>query len=89
MSLSGEVIKRFYEQLCQPLLKQLEDPQQAQEDCLAQILTRNKTTEFGKQHHFTDIKSIREYQQNIPITDYNYMQPYVAKTMKGVNLQAH
>jgi len=77
------IYKAIYDRFCEPLLKRLEDPGGSQEECLRQILDRARGTLFGKDHQLGDIKSVEEYQENVPITTYSSMQPYIAKTMQG------
>ncbi|MFX1474363.1 MAG: GH3 auxin-responsive promoter family protein [Promethearchaeota archaeon] len=78
-----QLIHIIYDRYCKPRLKQLEDPLGTQEKILRKILSRAKDTAFGKQHGFADIASIDEFQRHIPVTTYDYMQPFVARTMAG------
>jgi hypothetical protein len=61
----------------------LEDPSAAQEACLRKILSRNKGTVYGKQYRFADIKSIEDFQQMLPLTDYSSMEPYINRCKQG------
>lgn len=40
-------------------------------------------TEFGKEHHFADIKSYNDFVKNVPIRDYEGMRPYMDKIKEG------
>ena len=44
---------------------------------LAPILAANAGCELGKRYHFNEIKSIREYQDAFPLTDYAFYRPFV------------
>lgn len=82
--LSREVmVKTFYERFCRPTLKRLEDPAAAQEACLRKILNRCKNTVFGKEHSFSDIKSIEDFQHKVPIATHESMQPFIARCKTG------
>lgn len=72
-----------YKRLCLPLLKQLEDPAAAQENCLRRILKRCKNTVFGKQHGFAEIKSIKDFQERVPIGSFDSMKPYIERCGQG------
>ncbi len=76
-------IKIAYDRMCKPFLKRLEDPAASQEECLRKVLKRCKNTLFGKQHKFSDIKSIRDFQRNVPLSDFESMQPYILRSMRS------
>ena len=41
------------------------------EDILMKILNDNKDTAYGIKYDFKNIKSIKEYQENVPISEYD------------------
>lgn len=47
------------------------------------LITNAEYTEFGKQHHFEKIKSISQYQQQVPLHTYEQLQPSIALMMEG------
>jgi hypothetical protein len=53
--------------------------EQIQRDVLQQIINRNSTTEFGLKHNFQYTNSYEDYCKNIPITDYEYLRPYIER----------
>ena len=48
-----------------------QDPMKYNTDLLMKILEDNKDTEFGQKYDFANIKSIEEYQNKVPVTDYD------------------
>ena len=52
------------------------------ENLLMQILRENKDTEYGKKYGFADIKSIREYQEKVPYSNYDNYAPYIERMVK-------
>lgn len=40
-------------------------------------------TEFGKDHHFSDIRDHKEYIQAVPLGDYEKLKPYIDKIKEG------
>ena len=54
-----------------------------QEKYLMKLLQKNRHTEFGKKYQFDKIKSISEYQQLVPLFEYEALQPFIFKIMKG------
>jgi hypothetical protein len=61
----------------------LRRPRQAQEAVLRRILGRNATTEFGRRHDFSSIHNIRDYQAQVPATNYNAIAPLVDRARAG------
>ena len=61
----------------------LKDPEKAQGSVLDDIIKRNKTTTFGKQHGFDLINSIRDYQKRCPVRSYKDFKPYINQILSG------
>jgi GH3 auxin-responsive promoter len=58
-------------------------PGRAQERLLREILGRNAGTEFGRRHGFADITTLPEFQQRVPISAYEDLEPYIKAEMSG------
>ena len=54
-----------------------QDPMKYNTDLLMKILEDNKDTEYGQKYDFANIKSIEEYQNKVPITDYDSYADYI------------
>jgi hypothetical protein len=52
-------------------------PGQAQERLLREILGRNAGTEFGRRHGFAGITTLPEFQERVPISTYEDLEPYI------------
>lgn len=63
--------------------KSLEQPEIAQRHYLKQLLLRNTDTKFGHKYHFSDIKSIKDFQQIVPLSDYEDYLPYIENIAGG------
>ena len=63
--------------------KWMNNPHQAQKNTLKKLLARAQNTQFGKDHGFASIKSYKEFQQKVPIRDYEGLRPYVDKIIAG------
>lgn len=48
-----------------------------QEAILIKYIKKNKNTEFGKKNRFSSIKTIREFQNQVPISNYEDYQAYI------------
>ncbi len=59
------------------------DPLKDNEKLLYKILRANRSTEYGRLHHFADIRSIEEYRANVPLSTYDDYSPYIKRTIDG------
>lgn len=50
---------------------------------LFNILKDNENTEYGKKYKFSEIKTIKDYQKNVPIVTYEDLKPYVERMANG------
>ena len=57
-----------------------------QQDLLLELVKTAEKTLFGREHHFEDIKTIRDFQRQVPVADYEDLKPYIERAKKG---QAH
>lgn len=53
------------------------DPMKTQKELLFKILQDNKDTEYGKKYNFADIKTIEDFQRNVPVSVYDDYAPYI------------
>jgi hypothetical protein len=58
-------------------------PVQAQDGLLRQILETNADTEFGRRHGFGDVTSFGQFQERVPISTYEDLEPYITAEMNG------
>lgn len=60
-----------------------EDPMKVQKKVLLEYIERNKDTEYGRAHHFSEVTSIRDFQSLVPMSDCEGLRPYIARMAKG------
>jgi hypothetical protein len=58
-------------------------PVQAQDHLLRQILETNASTEFGRHHGFGGITTFQQFQEQVPISTYEDLEPYITAEMNG------
>lgn len=61
-------------------VKRVEQEQQA---LLKRMLAANAETEFGRLHQFSSISCVREFQQRVPLRDYDGYQEWVGRVSTG------
>ena len=54
-------------------------PMVVQEKFLMKIISDSKDTEFGKEHGFDQIHSIRDYQEKVPLTTFDDYASYIER----------
>lgn len=58
-------------------------PVQSQEKCFQNLLKVGKNTEFGFDYLFSSMTSIKDFQEKVPIRDYEDFKPYIAQIING------
>lgn len=54
-----------------------------QKNTLLGILKENRDTEYGRRYGFAKISSVKEYQKQVPVTDYEDYKEYVGRMLGG------
>lgn len=63
--------------------KKTKNIKNVQDALLAQIISNNKSTRFGKEHNFSFITNYEQYKAYVPVRDYENHRPYIEKMTKG------
>ena len=58
-------------------------PHEVQIEWFNKLINTAKNTEFGKKHHFKRIKSRQDFQNRVPISDYETLKPYIERVRQG------
>lgn len=54
-----------------------------QEDLLLTLVNTAQKTLFGREHDFENIHSVKEFQDRVPVADYEDLKPYIERIKKG------
>ncbi|MEP6592071.1 MAG: GH3 auxin-responsive promoter family protein [Acidobacteriota bacterium] len=69
---------RTYEALYwRPVKRHAAAPDRAQRDVLRRLLADNRDTRFGREHGFAEIRDAAQFQEHVPIQDYEHLRPYI------------
>ena len=63
--------------------KWISNPLESQTQTFKKLLKKAINTEFGKDHNFSSIKHYKDFQNQVPIRDYEALKPYVDKVVAG------
>ena len=58
-------------------------PEEAQWKLLRRILRTNRDTAYGREHGFSSMRSVEDFQGGVPIADYESFRPWVDKVKRG------
>ena len=61
------------------LLKDSADVDKVSEKLLLDLVKRNRNTEYGRKYGFSDIRTIKEYQDKVPFTTYDDYKDYIRR----------
>ncbi|MGE8340577.1 MAG: GH3 auxin-responsive promoter family protein [Flavobacterium sp.] len=83
MSIKSIAAKIFARKIYKQTLKWTEKPVETQQKVFKGLIDNAKSTAFGKDHHFDQIKNFEDFQKRVPVRDYEDLKPYVEKVVKG------
>lgn len=58
-------------------------PEAAQERWFRKLIETARHTEFGRSHHFSDIRNAADFARQVPVNDYDSLKPYISRMMHG------
>jgi hypothetical protein len=58
-------------------------PYDVQEEWLRKLLYTAKDTEWGRKYDFSSISNIAQYQERVPVQDYEAFKPFIERLRKG------
>jgi len=59
------------------------NPIDAQREVLQDLVSSAQYTEFGRKYDFSNLFTVREFKDAIPIHEYNDLKPYIERNMNG------
>lgn len=57
--------------------------EQNQETLLLSLVKTARKTLFGREHDFENIHSLKEFQERVPVADYEDLKPYIERVKRG------
>ncbi|WP_066438578.1 GH3 auxin-responsive promoter family protein [Chryseobacterium sp. CCH4-E10] len=57
--------------------------EQNQEKLLFSLVNTAKKTLFGREYDFENIRSVKDFQEKVPISDYEDLKPYIERVKRG------
>jgi hypothetical protein len=60
-------------------------PVEVQETVFYTLIKAGKKTEYGRKYNFRGIRNIEDFKNNVPVSDYSVLQPYIKRMRSGEN----
>ena len=83
MSIKSKAIHIYAKKVAKKLGVDRKNAVAHQKKCLQKLIDYAANTQFGKDHNFTNIKSAEDFNQAVPIRDYEALRPYIDKVTEG------
>ena len=81
------IINSIFLKYSRSLLKEIDwsrtNPMEYQMKWFRHLIWNGAESAFGKEHGFDNIKTIKDFQQRVPIRDYNATAPYINRLLQG------
>jgi hypothetical protein len=75
--------KYFQNRYFQNVLSWQNKPLETQNKIFEYLISQAKNTKFGKEHGFSVIQKIKDFQKNVPVRAYEAFYPYIEKVLMG------
>lgn len=83
MKFKSFLAKPFAAYVVKQIRKGMQTAVADQEAIFRDLIKVGSVTQFGKDHHFSDIKTLADYRQAVPIRDYEGFRPYIDLIKEG------
>ena len=83
MSLKSFLSRIYAQRVYNKTLNWSNNPVETQQKVFKDLILQAKKTEFGIDHKFLEIKTFSDFQNNVPIRDYEALRPYIDKVVAG------
>ncbi|RYF62993.1 MAG: hypothetical protein EOO39_29310, partial [Cytophagaceae bacterium] len=61
----------------------MKQPGAVQQKVFTQLIRAGRRTEWGQKHAYKSIQTIHDFQQQVPVSSYEDLFPYIERVMKG------
>jgi hypothetical protein len=79
----GRPLKRRYRALAETFLRLTASAGEVQRARLLELVARHADSQFGRDHHFAEIRSPEDFRRRVPIRGYEGHEPYIARVRQG------
>ena len=81
--LAGRPIQRRARRLAEDFLRQTERAGDVQRELLMSRIARHADSQFGRDHHFGEIRNPADFRRLVPVRGYDGHEPYIDRVRRG------
>jgi hypothetical protein len=81
--LVGRPLLRRSRRLAQAFLEATRRADEVQRDLLLERIARHADSQFGRDHHFREIRTPADFSRQVPIRGYDALEPYIDRVRQG------
>jgi hypothetical protein len=79
----GPIVTWFVRQRASAVRQMMDFPHQAQQTVFDDLIRKAADTEWGKRYDYASIRTYRDFQNRVPVQDYDTVKPYIDRAMQG------
>ncbi len=83
INFSGKIVGFLIRKRIYQINDMLENPHEKQRDTLTYLINKAESTQFGKEHHFSEIHSVDLFKQYVPLSNYETNLNYFEAISRG------
>lgn len=83
MGIRSVLAKPFAAYIASQTRKWSLNPGATQHKIFDHLISRGRSTVFGRDHHFNDIRHYEDFKKHVPVRDYEDLKPYVEQVLTG------
>lgn len=83
MKIKSFLAKPYANIISKKIRKEMLSAKEDQQNIFNNLIKYGAKTIFGKDHHFSDIKTYDDYVKHVPIRDYESIKPYIEQIKQG------
>src|SRR4051794_37873714 len=81
--LVGRPLLRRSRGLARTFLEQTSRTEEVQRDLLLRRVARHADSQFGRDHHFGEIRTPADFRRRVPVRGYEGIEPYIERVRQG------
>ena len=79
----GPIVTWFVKQRVSAIRKMMEQPHETQQQVFNDLIREAADTEWGRKYDYASTKSYADFQNRVPIQDYDTLKPFIQRMMNG------
>ncbi len=83
MRFLNPIMRQYLRTRMPRILRMMDDQSLTQLNTFRSLINTSAETEWGKKHHYSRIKTYKDFAQSVPIQDYNSLSPWFSKASVG------